>query len=265
MWWWIVVAALLLLLFFLPSGCSVRLKGLFREPVSVIQNFVLGSTISLKAGIDTVRGFGGLAEENRMLRQEIIKLQADERIHGTLEEENKRLSELLGFKNNYNTDLISARVVRRSINGWWQSVGLSKGYYRGIQSDRAVISPDGLVGRTDNVASFSSEVILVSDPDCKVSGLVSRTGSFGLVTGCGVNKKGYPIARMQFIDKDAPVCEGDEIVTSGLGGIFPRNIVIGYVEKVYTEEAGLYQIADVVPQALTTLSDVVFIATKGGD
>jgi len=262
-WKWVAAALALLLLFSLPGGCTARVKGFFKDILTPIQSFFLKSGRSLKAGVDSVRGFGGLAEENRLLNEEVVKLQAESRVHEALEEKNLRLRSLLEFRNQQSIALIPAQVVTRSISGWWQSVGLGKGSRSGIRPNRAVISPDGLVGRTAEVSGRSAEVLLVSDPACKVSARISRTGSFGLVVGRGVNLKGYPVARMQFIHKDTPVRVGDEVVTSGLGGVFPRDILIGYVEAVTTEEAGLYQVADVLPQAVINLTDVVFVTTGG--
>ena len=261
-WRWGAAAMALLLLLSLPSGYTARVKGFFKDVLTPVQGFFLKGASNLKAGVDSVRGFGGLAEENRLLRQEIINLQTDLRILKTLEEKYLHLSAQLEFHNEQTIELIPAQVVTRSINGWWQSVGLGKGSRSGIRPNRAVISPDGLVGRTAEVSGRSAEVLLVSDPACKVSARISRTGSFGLVTGRGVSPKGYPVARMQFIHKDTPVRIGDEVVTSGLGGVFPRDILIGYVEAIRTEEAGLYQVADVLPQAVINLTDVVFVTTS---
>lgn len=256
---WSAVACALLLLFLLPDGCTVRIKGLFKNLITPVQSGLLKSGRSLKAGADSVRGFGGLAEENRRLYEEVVKLQAEARLSKNLEEKNLKLRQLLAFHEQYTTKLIPAEVAARSINGWWQSVRLAKGTNAGIYKDRAVISQDGLVGRTFEVSAHTAEVLLLSDPACKVSARVSRTGSFGLVTGQGVNSKGYPIAQMQFIHKDTPVRVGDEVVTSGLGGVFPRDVLIGYIEAVSVEEAGLYQVADILPQAVINLTDVVFV------
>ncbi len=264
-WKWVAAALALLLLFSLPGGCTARVKGIFKNILTPVQGVLLHGTRSFKAGVDSVRGLGGLAEENRLLRQEVIRLQADKRVRDTLAEENLRLSGLLQFRNRQSIELIPTQIVSRSISGWWQSVGLGKGSSSGITPNRAVISPDGLVGRTAEVTSRSAEILLVSDPACKVSARVSRTGSFGLVTGRGVNLKGYPVARMQFIHKDTPVRVGDEVVTSGLGGVFPRDIVIGYVEEIHMEEAGLYQVAEILPQAVITLTDVVFVTAEEGE
>jgi len=67
---------------------------------------------------------------------------------------------------------------------------------------------------------------------------------------------------MQFVHKDTPVRVGNEVVTSGLGGVFPRDILIGYVEAVRTEEGGLYQVADILPQAVINLTNVVFVTAS---
>ena len=254
-------AVALLLLFSLPGGCTARVKGFFKDILTPVQGAFLKGGSRLKAGLDSVRDFGGLAEENRLLYEAVVKLEAESRVRETLEEENLRLRGLLEFRNKQSIELIPAQVVMRSISGWWQSIGLSKGSRNGVQANRAVISPDGLVGRTAEVSQRSAEVLLVSDFACNVSARIRRTGSFGLVTGCGVSLKGYPVAQMRFIHKDAPVRVNDEVVTSGLGGVFPRNILIGYVVAVRTEETGLYQVADVLPKAVVNLTDVVFVTT----
>jgi rod shape-determining protein MreC len=252
---WAAAGILLLLLFNLPGGCTARVKGFFGDVLAPFQHAVIKTVQSLKEGIDTVRGFGGLLEENSRLSEELIYLQAKQVEQENLEQENRHLQEQLDFYNRQKRKLIPCQVTSRTVSGWWQSVRLDKGKAQGVQINRAVISPDGLVGRTSEVSSYSADVLLISDPACKVSARVSRTGSFGLVTG-------YPVARIEFIHKDAPVRVGDAVVTSGLGRVFPKNILIGYIENVSVEDAGLYQVADIIPKAVTELMDVVFVAAE---
>lgn len=257
---WVAAAGALLLILLLPDGCTARFKGFFKNLVTPVQAGFLKGSQSLKAGVDSVRGFGGLAEENRRLKGKLVRLQAKERLTKNVEAENLKLRRLLTFHTKQVRALIPAEIAARSINGWWQSVRISKGLKHGIGSNRAVISPAGLVGRTAGVSSRTAEILLLSDPACKVSARVSRTGSFGLVTGQGVNRKGYPTAEMRFIHKDTPIRVGDEVVTSGLGGIFPRDVLIGRIEAISTEESGLYQVADILPHAVINLADVVFVS-----
>ncbi len=257
---WAVAVAALLLLFNLSGGCTARIKGIFKDPISTVQAFFIKTAHSLKEGGNTVRGFGGVMEKNSRLSEEVIYLQAKLVELENLEQENRHLQDQLDFYKRQKHTLIPCQVTARTISGWWQSMRLDKGRAQGVEAGRAVISPDGLVGRTAEVSVYTAEVLLISDPACKVSARVSRTGSFGLVTGLGVNAQGYPVARMQFIHKDAPVRAGDAVVTSGLGGVFPKDILIGYIETVGMEEAGLYQYADIIPKAVTELMDVVFVA-----
>lgn len=265
---WCATAAVLVLILLLPDVYTVRVKGVFCDLLTPLQSVFLKAGRSLKAGADTVRGFGGMAEENRRLKGEVVRLQAEARLSKSIEEENLKLRRMLAFRDRYATRLVAAEVAARSINGWWQSVRIAKGASEGVMADHAVVSPDGLVGRTEAVTTHSTEVLLLSDPACKVSARISRTGSFGLVSGGGVNLKGYPVVEMRFIHKDIPVQVGDEVVTSGLGGVFPRDVVIGYVELVRTEQTGLYQVAEILPQAVVKLTDVVFVTvvdeSRGG-
>jgi len=259
---WTAAVAALLLLFNLPGGCTARVKAVFTEPLTPLQRGFIKISRSLKEGVDAVRGLGGLLEENSRLSEEVIYLQAKQVELENLEQENRHLQDQLDFYSPRKRALIPCQVTARTISGWWQSMRLDKGRAQGVEANRAVISPDGLVGRTDEVSGHTADVLLLSDPACKVSARVSRTGSFGLVTGRGVNAQGYPVARMQFIHKDAPVQAGDAVVTSGLGGVFPKNILIGYIESIGTEETGLYQVADIIPKAVTELMDVVFVSAE---
>jgi rod shape-determining protein MreC len=261
---WVAAAILLLLLFALPDGKTARFKGLFLDLLTPVQGLLVKSVRSLKEGADTVRGFGGLLEKNSRLGEELIYLQARLIELENLEQQNLHLQRQLGFHSRQKQELIPCLVISRSISGWWHSVRLDKGRSQGVVPNRAVLSPDGLVGRTDTVSAFTAEVLLISDPACKVSARISRTGSFGLVSGLGVNAAGYPLARIRFIHKDVPVRAGDAVVTSGLGGVFPKDVLIGYVETYGLEEGGLYQYADLVPRAVAGLMDVVFVAADGG-
>jgi rod shape-determining protein MreC len=257
---WATAVLALLLLFSLPDGCTARVKGIFKDATSPANRFFTQTVQSLKEGAAAIRGLGGMLEQNSRLSEEIIYLQAQLAERENLEQANRHLQDQLDFYTKQKRAMIPCQVTSRTISGWWQSVRLDKGRTQGVEANRAVISPDGLVGRTAAVSAFTADVLLISDPACKVSARVNRTGSFGLVTGRGVNAKGYPVARMQFIHKDAPVKVSDAVVTSGLGGVFPKDILIGYIETVDTEDAGLYQIANIIPQAVTELMDVVFVA-----
>ncbi len=209
-----------------------------------------------------IRGMGGAVEKNRELSHELVRVQAELNQLRDVEADNIRLRRAFQFQHQKPHSMIPCDVVSRSISGWWNTVRIGKGARGGIKPNRAVISPDGLVGKTTGISALTSEVLLVSDPSCRVSAKVARLNVFGMVRGSGTNLKGYPQARMDFINKDAEVCVGDEVVTSGLsgtGGVFPKGVHIGYVEKVHRDDSGLFQYAEIIPRATVGLLDYVFV------
>jgi rod shape-determining protein MreC len=254
----LVVFILLLVLLSLPDRALEPPKSGVRVVFAPVQRLLGGGIHRLRTGVNAVVGLGGLAEKNRELSAEIIRLQAAERAYQTLERENRILREQLHFFRNSRFELIPCEVIARGISGWWSSVRLSKGIRHGVAASQAVVSPDGLIGKTVEAGPFSSEVLLISDPDCRISARIARTGSFGLVRGRGSDARGRPVCGMSLINRDIEVRIGDEVVTSGLGGVFPAGIRIGYVESMERDESGLYQRATVVPAADLGLIEFVF-------
>lgn len=212
-----------------------------------------------------IRGIGGAVEKNRELSHELVRVQAELSTLREAEAENARLRRAFKFHQSNPREMIPCDVVSRNISGWWNTVRLGKGYKDGIQENRAVISPDGLVGRTTEVTPLTSDVLLVSDPACRVSATLARANVYGLVRGTGSNFRGEPQARMEFINKDADIRIGDEVVTSGLssgGSQFPKGVHIGYIEKVYKDDSGLFQYAEIIPRATVGLLDYVFVVSE---
>lgn len=197
---------------------------------------------------------------------ELIHLRNEARDLRLLENENIELRRQLDFVRRTPRKLIPCEVIARDISGWWHTIRLNRGSGDGLVSPMAVMTMDGLVGRTVDVSLRTADVLLISDPSCKVSARIVRTGSFGLVSGTGETGAGRVLCTMEFMNKNVPILEGDEVVTSGLGGVFPTGLLIGYVEKVYRDKTGLFQRADVVPKAdLGVLNYVFAVADEGGE
>lgn len=243
---------------------TLKGKGAVRGTMAPAERGASSLWQRLSEATAAIRGIGGTAEKNRELSHELVRVQAELNRLRDIEADNIRLQRALDFREASAHSMVPCDVVSRNISGWWNTVRISKGAKDGIEEDRAVISPDGLVGRTTEVSSSSSEVLLVSDPACRVSAKLARINVFGLVRGAGTTLKGYPKARMEFINKDAEVRVGDEVVTSGLssaGGNFPKGVHIGYVEKVYQDDTGLFQYAEIIPHATVGLLDYVFVVS----
>jgi rod shape-determining protein MreC len=262
---WLVLGAALLVALNLPESLSQRGKSAIREFLAPLQSLVSGTTTRAQQLVLFVRGLGDLARDNQAMSGELVRLRSELRYLETLEQENIALRQQLGFMSRPERELIPGEVIARDITGWWHTVRLGQGSAENIQTGMAVVTPEGLVGRTMQVSAGTSDVLLVSDPTCRVSAFLPRTGSFGVMTGRGVTWRGRPSMRLEFINKDAEIQTGDEVLTSGLGGVFPRGILIGHVERVYMDEGGLYQLADVEPAADLGRLAYVFVVAENAD
>lgn len=243
---WIALSAValaVLVMMNLPDATSQRVKGAVRDGISPLQAALRGGVREMQDIFRYMRGWRDLALENRALTEEIVYLRGEMRMARDLERNNQMLRELLGFVRRSPNRLVSCEVIGRDSTGWWQTIRLDQGAHSGVMEERAVITADGLVGRTVAVSARTADALLLSDPTCKVAVRLSRSGVFGVMSGVGAKPGEQPVARIDFLLKDADVQEGDEIVTSGLGGLFPKGLLVGHVRNVELDEAGLYQTA----------------------
>lgn len=196
------------------------------------------------------------------LQAEIAQLRLKLRQTQALEQENRALRQMLGLSAHVGRRLIAAEIMARDVNAWWQTARLNKGMADGIGLDMAVITTEGLAGRIIRVSKTTSDVLFLADPASRISARLTRADAFGIVRGRGVTWRGQASCRMDFISKEAHVMPGDEVVTSGLGGVYPPGLVIGRVDQVRLDHTGLYQSADIVPTSHFRSLDVMFVVSR---
>jgi rod shape-determining protein MreC len=192
-----------------------------------------------------------LAAENQQLRQQIRAL-------GEVGRENLRLRELLRFTETHNFSVIGARVIARDTSSWWRTALIDRGSRDGVRENQAVLGASGLVGKVHSVTPTTARVLLLPDPNCKVSAMLQDSRHVGVVAGLD-----QPWLRMSFVDKDARISVGETVVTSGLGGVFPKGIVVGTVaSEPRRGEFGLYQEFDIKPATDFSKLEEVLVVTK---
>ncbi len=262
---WLVVAALVLVFLNLPSPVTNRVKSFVHEAVAPLQEIAGGAWTSVRQGASNVRGYGGLMADNAKLSEQVTKLQAQVTHLQNLESENAALRKQLGFQHASVRRLIACEILGRDPDGWWQMIRLNKGSADGITTNRAVIAVDGLIGKTVRVSPHTTDVLLLSDPNCQVSAKIQRTGAFGILSGRGPNWQGNVVCRIEYLNKNVEIVEGDEVVTSGFGGIFPGGLMLGNVDRIYTDRSGLYQYADVTSKAEIGMMNYVFVIADSAE
>ena len=239
-----VVVSLFCIIFFAA-------RGRFQAPVSsqsvslVLSPFQQGvSWISdeLRHVTEAVWEMATLYEQNKMLRNEVeqlrgINLQANEALA-----ENERLRNMIGYKQSaHQFDMVAARVIGRESDTWSRMIVIDQGTMSGIANDMPVVTPQGLVGRVVEAGLNSSKVQLILDPRSSVGTIVQRAQS--RVTGIVQGDMDNPtMPQMVNIPKNADVVEGDVIVTSGFGGVYPKGIIVGLVSSLKNDAGGLLKI-----------------------
>lgn len=205
------------------------------------------------AGIKKVRAQKeSLAIEVRQLRDENRHLK-EERL------ENQRLRQVLDFREKAPYQTVAAQVIGRSVDNWFGFITLDKGSTDGLNKGMAVITVNGLVGQVTMVTQNTAQVLLILDQNSAVSALIQETRENGIVEGV---TKHDGLLVMGGLPRDAKVKKGDHVLSSGLGGIFPKGLIIGRVVKVEKEAYGIAQRALVASAENFNLLEEVLVITN---
>ena len=253
-----LVVLLTLVILNLPSKTKARVKlgigSLFAPPVGVLSS----SRQLAGQAADTLLPRSELLRQLEALRQQNqeLRLQAAQ-AEGTVRE-NERLRQLLGWRQRpKHGNFKLANVVLRDPSNWWRTVQIDLGTRNGVSNNLPVLAPDGaLVGRVTSASYTHSQVVLLGDPDCKVAARVDNPGRDSGVVG-GAGPLATDFVEMSYLSRNADLKAGQNVWTSGLGGVFPKDILVGKVVDSHLEEYGLYTVARVKLAAnLSSLEEV---------
>lgn len=222
-------------------------------PVESIGTINLG----IKSFIREYLALRGVREENRRLREEMKRLES--RLAELQEQTTAtdRLAALLELKKRTPVPTVAARVVGRDVSNWYHGLILDKGDADGLREGMGVINASGVVGRIVKTTPSTAVVLLLTDPNSAITGLIRRTRDEGIVQGTA--QKGV---RMKYIPLLSPVKSGDTVVTSGFTGGFPRGIPIGSVVRIEKAENNLFQVAFLTPNVQVGKVEEVLIITS---
>ena len=196
-----------------------------------------------------------LREENQRLQQESAILH---RRISQLEEyalETQRLQGLLAMRETSRANYLAARIVGKDATNWFKTLLIDRGSQAGLRRNLPVVAPDGLVGRVIEVTPYTAKVQLITDPVSASGGLLQRTRVTGIVSGnLGAGLK------VRYLPLLADVAVGDEVVTSGMGGVFPKGIPVGRIVAVERKSGALFQEAVLQPKVdLGRLEEVLIL------
>ena len=194
------------------------------------------------------------------LQDQVDRLQRDNK---RLEGDNKYLSELLKLEPLIPWETKLVRVVGRDSFNWWRRIKINLGSNKGIRFNQPVISANGdLVGRVSEVGPLTSWVILVGDPNCRFSALIKESRSQGGIVSPRQYNSDLRTVELTYLPNDVELRPGQAVVTSGLGGGFPKEIPVGQVVDSWVSNDGLYVEARIKLHANLNQLETVRVLTR---
>ena len=259
----ILVGVTLLVMRFTQVGRPqlTPIEASLRDSLAPVQNLLMQVGGGFRNGVASFASLGKLAEDNEQLKEQVAILKGELYLQEELKQENQRLKSLLQYKEQYskNFSTKAAAVIGRDPGNWFSIVTLNKGSADGIVKNMPVVTPSGLIGRIVAVSQRTSELMLITDPRSGVGAMVQDSRVPGVLEG---TTSGSGETRLIHVPKDTQLKKGQVIITSGIGGTFPKGIPIGRIVDVSNEPTGLFKTAAVVPFAdLHRLEEVLVVTT----
>lgn len=205
--------------------------------------------------VHTSRERDAVKKENLELRGRILQLEE-------FESENKRLKELLSMTDLPPVKAIGGKVIGQDSSTESMSFVINVGTDQGISPRMPVVSSEGVVGTITRVYAHSSVFVALVDPSHDVDGIITRSRARFIVEGRGSSLLG----RLKYLDRAEDIRAGDLVVTSGLDGVFPKGLPMGFVVDVDRPRVGVAQEAEMRASVdFGHLEEVLVLKYKGTD
>lgn len=218
-------------------------------------------TFTARTGIDIIDQSISKWSDLEDLKKENAGLKAEQLRYSEILAENIRMKDLLRFKQGYTRfNLLGASVIARDYGTWMNTLMIDRGSDSGIKVYMPVIVPEGVVGFVSEVYLKTARVQLLLDPRTVVGGMVQRPASrvVSMVSG---NSGKQGVLSFINISREADVIKGDVVITSGYGGVYPKGLAVGTVEKVSDDLEKVSLDADIKPAVDFSHLEEVFVIT----
>jgi rod shape-determining protein MreC len=218
------------------TGVSAGLRSATVTLTTPFQRFMTWVSSPFVGSWRFLSGLGTLSKRNADLTKQVADLNLKLARLQELEAENSTLKKLAAIEPPPPGRTAQAGVIGYVPGGWERGLIIDVGRAKGVRPGAPVMVAEGVVGEVVRVGLGGAEVRLITDPRGGTGGLIQQTRDIGVVRG-SVTGDLY----LRYVPHDSTVKRGDTIVTSGLGGVFPKGLLIGTVKSVADSQAGLYK------------------------
>lgn len=198
-----------------------------------------------------------LAEENERLRERIARLEEENLQYREALVASGNLQRIVAMRENFEVPLLAGEVVGQDVSPWFRSVLLDRGSADDVRSGMPVVNDHGVVGLVTATAPHAARTMVLLDRQSAVDAMVQRSRARGIVKGQGSEQ-----LRFVFMVRGDDVRPGDEVITSGVGGVYPKGLRIGTVGSVRTGDAQLLHEARVKPAVDFGRLEQVFVMLR---
>ena len=225
--------------------------------LSPITRGITLATDNIRNYLKSIAKFKMIEEENKELKDKIEIAYQENAILKEKLIAYDRLKKLLELKESFSYEMIPSLVISREPGNWFNSIIVDKGMADEVNKNMAVATHHGLVGRIVSVDSHTAKILLILDQRSAVGGMIQRSRDIGVVKGSESN-----YCYMEYLSHDADVKINDMVITSGLGSIFPKGIIIGKIVGIKKESHDLFQKVIIKPEVDFTKLEEVFVVNK---
>jgi rod shape-determining protein MreC len=254
----LLIVALSMIFYNLKYGTDKSFpRKIVLEAIAPVQKALSFSITSVKDDWSRYIFLVSIVDENKNLKKEIEELKAVLISYQESYQEAKRLRKLLSLSDEYKYQFISARVIGREQAALSRVILIDKGSSDGLKTGMPVVAPPGLIGRLIDVSWHVSRVLLFIDENSNIDAIVQRNRTQGIISGAGSSGLIF-----KYISKTQDVKEGDVIVSAGMGGVFPKGMLIGQVIHVDKQDASLFLKINVAPFAdFSKLEEILILSS----
>ncbi|NLG37420.1 MAG: rod shape-determining protein MreC [Clostridiales bacterium] len=252
--WWVLGTALVLLFVVLIITYSAMgsdkptvADTVIGESVSPFMRWTHSVTSGVKDFFARIFGKRDIDREYEELKKRVAQLELEKEWAQELIHENKRLTELMGFARQYPQYLyMNAEVIARDPESWYSTLTINRGEKDGISLNMPIVTADGLLGRIISVSETYSVVMPLVDRQSAVAAVLERSRDNGVLKGATDQDSSDPLCNLYYLPFSADLIPGDRVLSSGMGGYYPKGIPIGEIVEV-SRQSNLQSYAIVRP------------------
>lgn len=239
------VVLLALVLLNLPPHAAARIKLAIGSLFLPLFGLASGAQTALNASADAVTSRGELLRQNETLRRENEQLKSLLQQAQEAAKADARLREQVGRLRANPWKVKLAHAISRDPANWWRTITIDLGTRDGVRVDLPVRTAEGLVGKISSVSLDRAQVVLLGDPNCKVSAVVETPARDQGILGVAGSPFDGALVQLDYLARSAAVKPGQTVLTSGDGGVFPKGLPIGTVAEARPASSGMFMQAQV--------------------